>query len=87
MNNELTIWDYFKSPLYLIEKNEWVDDVNKVCDSYISEQKLISKNNPNYLKEHEHSYRNGQKEFLKQVTIILLYINQKHLVFNMMNFL
>tara|TARA_B100001094_G_C18191212_1_gene807378 strand:- start:2973 stop:3605 length:633 start_codon:yes stop_codon:yes gene_type:complete len=59
MDNELTIWDYFKSPLYLIEKDEWVDDVNTVCDSYILEQKLISKNNPNYLKEHEHSYQSS----------------------------
>lgn len=57
MNDNLTVWEYFKSPLYLIEKPEWLSNINKICDKYIDEQKSISKQDINYLKNHEYSYQ------------------------------
>lgn len=57
MNNKFTVWEYFKSPLYLIEKPEWLSHINNVCNSYIDEQKTIAKKNTSYLKEHEYSYQ------------------------------
>lgn len=35
MNENIIINEYFKSPIWLIGKPEWVDETNKVCDSYI----------------------------------------------------
>jgi hypothetical protein len=57
MNNKFTIWEYFKTPLYLTEKPEWLSTINDICDSYINEQKTIAKQNIDYLKEHEYSYQ------------------------------
>ncbi len=57
MNENFTIWEYFKSPLYLIEKPEWLSEINNVCDEHIDIQKKISKQDKNYLKNHEYSYQ------------------------------
>lgn len=37
MNDIFRIDEYFKSPIWLIDKSEWVEETNKVCDSYIKE--------------------------------------------------
>ena len=35
MSNEAKIDEYFKTPVWLFDKLEWVDKVNKVCDKHI----------------------------------------------------
>jgi uncharacterized protein (TIGR02466 family) len=75
MNDNFTIWDYFKSPLYLIEKPEWLSNINKICDEYIDEQKLISEQDSNYLKNHEYSYQSSHlfdEKRLNEFSIYLL---------------
>jgi hypothetical protein len=37
--------DVFKETIYLFEKEEWVDNLNKLSDPYIEEAKKINKNN------------------------------------------
>tara|TARA_R100001086_G_C11796973_1_gene247860 strand:+ start:199 stop:846 length:648 start_codon:yes stop_codon:yes gene_type:complete len=36
--------EYFKTPIYVEEKPEWVDPINKVCDPYIKEAKELKEN-------------------------------------------
>ena len=35
--------EYFKTPVYVEEKPEWVDPINKVCDGYIKKAKDLHK--------------------------------------------
>ena len=35
--------EYFKTPVYVEEKPEWVDPINKVCDGYIEKAKELNK--------------------------------------------
>ena len=35
--------EYFKTPVHVEEKPEWVDPINKICDSYIKEAKERNK--------------------------------------------
>ena len=36
--------DVFKETIYFYEKEEWVDNLNKVSDPYIEEAKQLNKN-------------------------------------------
>ena len=74
MNHNFTVWEYFKSPLYLTEKPEWVSSINNVCNKYINEQKIIVKQDINYLKEHEYSYQSISLFNLKELNEFCNYL-------------
>ena len=37
MSNEAIVNHHFQTPIWLFEKPEWVNKVNKACDKYIKE--------------------------------------------------
>ena len=37
MNEEAKVDHYFTTPIWVFEKEKWVNKVNKVCDKYIKE--------------------------------------------------
>jgi len=41
--DQLTLSQYFSTPIFSIEKPEWVDSLNIVCDEYIKNAKEINK--------------------------------------------
>jgi uncharacterized protein (TIGR02466 family) len=58
--NNLETGIYFGSPIYLIEKPEWINQINKICDQYIKD--AYSREKP-FIKERENFL--GKKDFAK----------------------
>ena len=59
-NNDLRTDVYFGSPVYVIDKPEWLNSANKVCDRYIKE--AYDREKPK-MKEREKFL--GKKDFAK----------------------
>ena len=70
-NNDLRTDVYFGSPVYVIDKPEWLNSANKVCDRYIKEaydrekpkmkerEKFLGKKDFAKVKDHGMSYHSG----------------------------
>ena len=52
--DELQTSLYFQTPIYHVEIPEWVDHVDKVCDTYIKQAK---KNNQKTIKDREKNWK------------------------------
>ena len=56
MSNEAIVNHHFQTPIWLFEKKEWVNKVNKVCDKYIKEAYKRDKKGKN---DFGHSYHSS----------------------------
>ena len=65
--------EYFKTPMYIEDRPEWVNPINKICDSYIKEAKEMKENKERVKKQKgsdfgvvAHSYQISQDPKLKK---------------------
>jgi uncharacterized protein (TIGR02466 family) len=63
MSNEAQVDNYFHTPIWVFNKSEWLDKINKVCDKYI---KAAYKRDEKHKDDFGWSYHSNSSEFLEE---------------------
>jgi uncharacterized protein (TIGR02466 family) len=69
MNNSLVKKNYFSTPIYFYNKNEWVDYLNKISDPYIEKAKEKNNYRDSYIVHHSENLQKD-KDYLEFTNFI-----------------